>query len=305
MLISILIPCFNARSFVAEAIESALAQTWPNKEIIVLDDGSTDGSLDVVKNFGDRIRWKTGPNRGGNMARNQLLELAQGEWLQYLDADDYLLPGKLGSQITATSEADVVYGPVFLHDVYSPTADRISEIPSSDEAVNFIRWGAFQTTGMLFRREAVVAVGGWKDDQPCCQEHELLLRLLMAGSRFALADDAKSIYRFHGDASVSRRDPTLVIRTRMELTDRFAGYLEAKGRLTAAHRKALFIARMESARSMFRWNPRLAEEYCVRAFAMGQWWPRSVGALRWHYQMALRLLGFRGAESLAARLRAR
>ena len=80
MLVSILIPCFNAKRFVHEAIESALRQTWPEKEVIVVDDGSQDGSLEVIKNFGDSIRWETGPNRGGNVARNRLLELAKGEW---------------------------------------------------------------------------------------------------------------------------------------------------------------------------------------------------------------------------------
>ena len=93
-LVSILIPCYNAERWVGQAIESALAQTWPNKEVIVVDDGSTDGSLEVIKSFGDRIKWETGPNRGGNVARNRLLELSHGEWIQYLDADDYLLPAK-------------------------------------------------------------------------------------------------------------------------------------------------------------------------------------------------------------------
>ena len=99
MLISILIPCFKAERWIAQAIESALAQTWPEKEVIVVDDGSTDGSLEVIKSFGDRIRWETGPNRGGNAARNRLLELARGEWLQYLDADDYLLSNKVTEQM--------------------------------------------------------------------------------------------------------------------------------------------------------------------------------------------------------------
>src|SRR6202011_1477360 len=112
--VSILIPCYNAERWVAQAIESALRQTWPEKEIIVVDDGSTDGSLAIIESFGDRIRWETGPNRGGNVARNRLLELAHGEWLQYLDADDYLLPMKIERQmefIGANPAADVIFGP--------------------------------------------------------------------------------------------------------------------------------------------------------------------------------------------------
>ena len=65
-LVSILIPCYNAERWVGEAVQSALDQTYPKKEIIVVDDGSTDRSLDVIKSFGPRIRWETGPNRGAN-----------------------------------------------------------------------------------------------------------------------------------------------------------------------------------------------------------------------------------------------
>src|SRR5262245_58403046 len=98
-LVSILIPCYNAERWISEAIESALAQTWAAKEVIVVDDGSTDRSLDIIRKFDGRIRWETGPNRGGGRARNRLLELASGEWLQYLDADDYLLPEKIAAQM--------------------------------------------------------------------------------------------------------------------------------------------------------------------------------------------------------------
>src|SRR5688572_3055345 len=98
-MVSILIPCHNAARWISQAIESALAQSWGWKEVVAVDDGSTDHSLEIIKSFGDRIRFETGPNRGGNAARNRLLELASGEWLQYLDADDYLLPDKVERQM--------------------------------------------------------------------------------------------------------------------------------------------------------------------------------------------------------------
>ena len=112
MLVSILIPCFNAERWVAQTIESALSQTWLEKEVILVDDGSKDASLAIIKTFGDRIRWVSGPNRGSNVARNRLLELAHGDWLQYLDADDYLLPEKIARQmefIAANPAADVIW----------------------------------------------------------------------------------------------------------------------------------------------------------------------------------------------------
>jgi glycosyltransferase involved in cell wall biosynthesis len=116
-LVSILIPCFNAERWIGQAIEGALVQTHASSEIIVVDDGSSDGSLDVIKGFGKHIRWESGPNRGGNAARNQLLALARGSWLQYLDADDYLLPDKIERQIAFLGEhpdADIVYSPISL-----------------------------------------------------------------------------------------------------------------------------------------------------------------------------------------------
>lgn len=103
-LVSIIIPCYNAENYVAEAIQSALDQIYPNCEIIVIDDGSTDGSLEVIKSFGDKIRWETGPNRGGCGARNRGLELAKGEWIQFLDADDLIEQNKIAVQMKLAAE---------------------------------------------------------------------------------------------------------------------------------------------------------------------------------------------------------
>src|SRR5262245_26284876 len=98
-LVSIPIPCFNAGRWIAECIQSALDQTYPHKEVIVVDDGSSDNSLEIIRGFGNRIRFETGPNRGGNVTRNRLVQLSQGEWLSFLDADDFLLQRKIEKQI--------------------------------------------------------------------------------------------------------------------------------------------------------------------------------------------------------------
>src|SRR5882762_5018929 len=99
MKVTIGIPVFNCERWVATAIQSALEQTWPDKEIIVVDDGSTDRSGDICKSFGSRILLVQQPNRGGKAARNQICTLASGEWIQFLDADDYLKPDKIRSHL--------------------------------------------------------------------------------------------------------------------------------------------------------------------------------------------------------------
>lgn len=309
--VSILIPCYNAESWIDQSIRSALDQDYPNKEVIVLDDGSTDGSRRIIEAFGGRIRFITGENGGSNIARNRLTAIAVGEWLQYLDADDYLLPDKLTSQVRVARESgdvDVVYSPVLCHSPHRLQAGLAGEIDGKDPLLDFIRWGPLQTTGMLFRREAVLRVGGWKESQPCCQEHELLLRLLRAGCVARACKSVGSVYRIWGENSVSRRDPMLAIRIRMELTDQVAADLQASGMLTDRHRRALFVARMESARSAYaRGDAAFARQLCSKAFRTGTgiWWNITSPALKLPYRLALRTVGFDRAERLAKWLRRR
>src|SRR3954454_8147074 len=105
MLVSIIIPCFNAAATLGEAIASALSQGELGGEILVVDDGSTDGSLAIARGFGPGVRVVTGPNRGVSAARNRGIAETVGEWLVFLDADDLLLPGTLAWRLTAAKAA--------------------------------------------------------------------------------------------------------------------------------------------------------------------------------------------------------
>src|ERR1700748_3370934 len=99
-LVSIIIPVYNAQKYLAETINSALAQTWPNKEIIIVDDGSTDNSFQIAKNFeNDKVRVYYQENRGAGAARNKGLREAKGNYIQFLDADDLISNNKAEEQI--------------------------------------------------------------------------------------------------------------------------------------------------------------------------------------------------------------
>lgn len=99
-LVSIIIPCYNAEAWVAQTLESALSQTWPNKEVLVINDGSNDASLEVVRRFAFRgVQVVTQPNEGAAAARNHGLRLARGDFIQFLDADDLLAADKIERQI--------------------------------------------------------------------------------------------------------------------------------------------------------------------------------------------------------------
>src|SRR5207253_2152663 len=98
-LVSVIIPCRNAGEWVGQAIESVLGQTYRPIEIIAIDDGSTDNSLDVIRSFGSRVSWRRGSTRGGNASRNLGFQLSSGQYIQWLDADDMLFPDKVESQV--------------------------------------------------------------------------------------------------------------------------------------------------------------------------------------------------------------
>ena len=308
--VSVLIPCFNAERWIGQAIDSALAQTYPHKEVVVVDDGSSDNSPAIIQSYGDRIRFEAGPNRGGNRARNRLLELSEGDWLQYLDADDYLSSGKVAAQIAFLADeggdVDIVYGPVTIEH-FSEAGSRfeLSQIPEPRDAwVLLARWFLPQTGSPLWRKQAIVDVGGWKPNQPCCQEHELYLRLLMAGKRFAYCEAGGAVYRHWSEDTVCRRDVPEVNMQRLEIKRRIQEFLCSRGALTPERLSALNIARFEIARAAWRYDKRMAQRI-IRHIRASQpaFLPVNTPAAPLAYQLMYRLVGFSAAESLADVLR--
>ena len=99
-LVSILIPAFNAEAWIGDTIRSALAQTWQRKEIIIVDDGSTDETLAIARRFASKELVVVGQeNQGAAAARNHAFSLSQGDYIQWLDADDLLSPDKLARSV--------------------------------------------------------------------------------------------------------------------------------------------------------------------------------------------------------------
>lgn len=177
-LVSILIPCFNAERYIVSAIESALAQDYRNVEVVVIDDGSTDRSLDELRRFEHlrNFRYETGPNRGGNAARNRALELAKGEFVQFLDADDLLHPSKVRRCLAAMdAQTDAV---VCDYVEQSSTGERIVRFPRvGTDLVEYFTITVIQTTIPFHRIRGLRAAGGFDESLPCCQEYEFHLRL--------------------------------------------------------------------------------------------------------------------------------
>lgn len=305
-LVSILIPCYNAEAWVGEAIRSALAQTYPRKEVVVVDDGSTDGSLEVVRSFGEQIRWESGPNRGGDYARNRLLALARGQWLQYLDADDFLLPDKVAGQMEALAahpEVDILFGPSIMQ-FHEGEATRRELLPipePHDPWALLATWKLPQTGSPLWRRQTVEAAGGWKLGQKVCQEHELYLRLLKAGARFRYDDAGGSVYRQWSQGTVCRVNVPNTYRARLAIMQEAERFLLETQDMTPERRSAFDRAYLACSRIIWTFDPRWAREIMrnVDAAHGGSYTPDPAQAPKL-YGWLYKRFGFEAAERAAA-----
>lgn len=190
-LISVIIPCYNSATYVKDAIASALDQIYPHVEVIVIDDGSTDGSIDILHSFGDRLRWQTQQNQGAPTARNRGLELAQGDYIKFLDADDVLLPDCLERQIEQSQaipndKKAIVYGEAAWVDQHRQPLPGYSLRPRQpkEDIVTHILSSCPLTSCPLHKREYLLEVNGFDPSLPRGQEHDLHLRLALAGVEF-------------------------------------------------------------------------------------------------------------------------
>lgn len=158
-LVSVIIPVYNSEKYIAEAIESVLSQTYPSFELIIVDDGSTDRSSEICLSY-PRVRYEYQENRGVAAARNRGIELAQGDFLAFLDADDFWLPEKLSLQVEAfdlNPSKEVVTG--YVEQFISPEIDMETAkkyaIPNrplvgySPGAI-LIRPSTFEKTGLFY-----------------------------------------------------------------------------------------------------------------------------------------------------------
>lgn len=215
-LVSIIIPCYNSQAFIEDAIASAVKQTYNNVEIIVIDDGSTDGSLEIIKGFGNQVRWETGENRGAPLARNRGIELAQGEYIKFLDADDVLLPDCLEKQLAQSIQFPperkaIVYGDAIWVDQHDQHINSYPLRPrqSEEDAIAHILANSPLTSCPLHKREYLLDIGGFDPSLPRGQEYDLHLRLVLAGVEFVHYPGSVYKYREYVDNSrISQRGYT-------------------------------------------------------------------------------------------------
>lgn len=198
--ISIVTPSYNQGQFLEETIQSVLNQNYPDLEYFVIDGGSTDNSVDIIKKYQDQITyWVSEPDRGQSDAINKGFRRSTGEIVAWLCSDDTYFPGALKSAGTFFSkhpEVDVVYGDV-------AAIDEKSRIFAATRSLNFSLLGLLSRSGSIsqsasfFRRKILDQVGFIDESMDYCMDYEFYLRAAIARFNFQRIPKTLATYRYH------------------------------------------------------------------------------------------------------------
>lgn len=238
---SVIIPAFNAAATLARAIESVRTQTWPAHEIIVIDDGSTDATADIARQFGDAVRLIQQPNSGVSMARNAGAAAASGDWLAFLDADDWYAPDriKLHAEWIASDPAlDFLTGDYEYRDaqggllgssMVQHESGRLllakaagagrAVMETSAEIAAFVADHFGDTHTLSVPRARFIELGGYPTGFKVCEDVHFLTRLVAKSRRIGVICQSLGVYVIHGE-SATRRHPVAAQRENVRtLTD--------------------------------------------------------------------------------------
>ena len=236
-LVSILIPGYNAEAWLAATLESAIAQTWPNKEIIVVDDGSKDNTLAVATRFESPIvKVITQENKGASAARNRALQVAQGHFIQYLDADDLLAPDKIERQLQLLKDSsDWIAAAEWSRFYKSPSEALFTSQPLWTDC-SPVEWLVCAWEGnwmmhpaaWLLPRQIVEKAGSWNETLSLNDDGEYFCRVVLASVGVKFCHGAKSFYRSGISNSLSGSQSRYALESAFNSLELCANYLLSK-----------------------------------------------------------------------------
>jgi FkbM family methyltransferase len=306
--VSVIVPCFNAREWIRDALRSVLDQDMGDVEIIVVDDGSTDGSPEIIAREYPEVELVRSEHRGPSTARNLGTRRSTGDYIQYLDADDLLGSGKLELQLRALADtgADVVYGDwLELRPTPSGTGELVTgrrvarRIDGAPEIALFTDFWS-PPAAYLFRRGIVERVGGWRADLPVIQDARFVLDCALHGGRFVYCPGEAARYRVHAGGSVSTRDPREFTRDCMRNAVSVERWWTEHGGVNPARKAALIKVYGQVARTSYDTDrPTFAAAYGALERLEPGYVPRSPRSVR----ALARMVGYRRAEAIASRYR--
>jgi glycosyltransferase involved in cell wall biosynthesis len=252
-LVSIVTPAYNQAKYLPETINSVLAQDYKNIEYVVIDDGSTDGTVAVMQQYAGQIRGQTQANMGQALTLNKGWNQTSGKYVGYLSSDDVLLPSAI-SKLLAILEADESIVCAF------PDADLIDEqsrvvkknvCRAFNLAELVVRQECYIGPGAIFRRSAFNSVGGWKAALKLAPDREFWMRLASCGT-FHFCNEVLAGYRIHPQ-SISYKDVSeSTAREYIKVLDHYFSQGAVPPAILARKAEAYGYATLVLARNAFR-----------------------------------------------------
>jgi glycosyltransferase involved in cell wall biosynthesis len=238
-LVSVVIPAYNAERFLARAMRSALAQTYTNLELIVVDDGSTDGTAEVTRSFRDpRVQYLSQPNQGQGAARNHGIRVSAGRYVTFLDADDVYLPEKVQQQIEFF-ERQEGYEVVFCNALhfYSRCPARLlgrkATARSDDIFQNLLKSSFINPNTMMVVGDTLRRGFLFREERYYPEEWDLCLRLARAGCRFGHQAEPLVVVEIRDDSNTAMAIQWTLKRHTLEMFERLFSEMTEQER--AAH----------------------------------------------------------------------
>ena len=292
--VSVITPVFNGEKYLSECIESVLNQSLGSVEIIVVDDGSTDGSWDVVTSFDDKVKPIHQENKGGCAARNHRATLSTGNYLMFLDADDLIAPDAL-EHLVGAFEGRVGIAACPWRRLKLQASEWVKfpsglpvKPPEGDFFLDWLSGWYIPPCAILWSRETYDKTGGWDESLVANQDGVLIPRALLDGSQLHFATKGEAYYRHHGTARVSvsgNIGSVRAFKSRVRVLEKVVIRLEELGVL-GRYRIAIGQAYHKLARNNFRTDVVIArvcqkrsKEFAGSKAVVGTWSHRMLCAL--------------------------
>lgn len=308
-LVSIVIPCFNADAWIGAAVESALDQSHPRCETIVVDDGSTDRSLALARHFSTRgVRVVSQPQRGASAARNHGLRLAAGDFVQFLDADDLLDPAKIAVQLSLLSNAPPGSLASGQWGRFNDSADQAAfnaeAVYAATSGIEFLQLhyetgSMMQPGAWLAPRPLLDRAGPWNETLSLNDDGEYFARVMLAAPRLVHAAAARCYYRAPSRQSLSRRQDPRALASLFRSVELTTGHLLHRD-ASPRSRAAVAHAWKWTAFELYPGSPPLSRRAEQKSVEFGGSRRAYPGGPRFRFVASL--LGWRLAKRLAATL---